>query len=314
MYDLTIFKSVFDNKTNKKLTFETWGELETLLYRLSGQPGEKPAKGDRKQGTALISPAVYRDNTTRANRNVVCWGRWAALDIDNYEGEFDKIVESFGPYYYVCYSTASSTESFPKFRLVFPLTDSVESDKIPHFWSALNKEFLQLGDIQTKDLARIFYAPADYPGAFNFIFTHKGEFINPKQLMSKHVYVPNRASTYFDSLPEAMQEQILAERAAKLTNTSISWTTHKDCPFVSQKVVNDYLAAVNVDTGKYHGMYRFMVSIAGNALRNKYPITAKEIATLCRELDAENGNHYAARPLETEAQRAIDYIYRTEAF
>ena len=53
-----------------------------------------------------------------------------------------------------------------------------------------------------------------------------------------------------------------------------------------------------------------MVAVASKALQNKYPITSKEIADLCRELDAETGNWYANRPLEIEADRALEYAYK----
>jgi hypothetical protein len=57
-------------------------------------------------------------------------------------------------------------------------------------------------------------------------------------------------------------------------------------------------------------MYQIMVALASNALKNKYPITAQEIAQLCRELDMETGNWYENRPLEIEADRALEYAYR----
>ena len=39
----------------------------------------------------------------------------------------------------------------------------------------------------------------------------------------------------------------------------------------------------------------------------EYPITSSEIATLAREIDADTGCWYKNRPLEMEAQRALDY-------
>ena len=52
-----------------------------------------------------------------------------------------------------------------------------------------------------------------------------------------------------------------------------------------------------------------MVSIAGNAVRNKYPITVQEIASMCEGIDAETGNWYQNRPLNKEAERAIEFVY-----
>ena len=42
-------------------------------------------------------------------------------------------------------------------------------------------------------------------------------------------------------------------------------------------------------------MYQIMVALAGNAVRNKYPITSAEISQLCRELDLDTGNWYENR-------------------
>ena len=53
-----------------------------------------------------------------------------------------------------------------------------------------------------------------------------------------------------------------------------------------------------------------MVALAGNAIQAKYPINAKEIAYLCRELDLETGNWYEKRNLDTEAERALEYVYK----
>ena len=54
-----------------------------------------------------------------------------------------------------------------------------------------------------------------------------------------------------------------------------------------------------------------MVALAGNAVRNKYTITSAEISQLCRELDLDTGNWYANRPMDKEADRALEYVYKT---
>ena len=64
------------------------------------------------------------------------------------------------------------------------------------------------------------------------------------------------------------------------------------------------------NTGWYHKMYQIMVAIASKAVRNNYPITANEIAKLCQELDAETGNWYKNRPIDKEADRALEYVYK----
>jgi len=57
-------------------------------------------------------------------------------------------------------------------------------------------------------------------------------------------------------------------------------------------------------------IYKIMVSTAMNAIKREYPITAFEIEQLIRELDNESSRRYEKRPLNVEADRAIEYAYR----
>lgn len=307
MYSLTIFKTIFDNKTDKRMDFDDWSGFESLLVDLSKENVKS------KKEASLISPAVYLPNTTRANANVTHWAKWAAVDVDDYEIDTESLQEelnkTLGDYYYVCYSTASSTTNFPKFRIVFPLTDSVAADDIKHFWFALNSFINSMGDKQTKDLSRMYYIPANYDRANNFLFINKGKFIEPLELMAKYPYRnETRGSNFFDNLPDAIQKEIVQYRKDQSENNTITWTSYHNCPFVNKGLVAEYKTTSN--TGWYHLMYKIMVSIAGNAVRRQYPITAEEVEKLCKELDMETGNWYENRPLIKEANRAIEFCYK----
>ena len=61
--------------------------------------------------------------------------------------------------------------------------------------------------------------------------------------------------------------------------------------------------------GWYRKMYAIMISTAGNAVFRGYPITAKEIVELCKEFDRMTGNWYENRPMEVEANNALQYVY-----
>ena len=302
----TVFKSIYDNKTHRRINFPTFPDFEKFLYALS----KDKKKG--KKDAQLISPATYTADTTRANKNVLDWGGWCAIDVDDHEfkGNLkDELLDRYGKYYFVCYSTASSTVDLPKFRMVFPTRKRVGGDNIKHFWFALNTELNSIGDKQTKDLSRMYYIPGTYAGAFNFIFSNTGDYIDPDDLMNKHAFIEKKASNSFlDRLPEELQKQIVEYKKAKLDNTSVHWTGYRDCPFFPRRLESEYKTISN--TGWYHKMYQIMVALASNALKNKYPITAQEIAQLCRELDIETGNWYENRPLEVEADRALEYAYR----
>lgn len=303
---LTLFKNIFDNKTNKRIDAPSFDAFEKVLYDLS----EKPFQS--KADAMLMSPATYEKNTTRKNDNVIEWAGWCCVDVDDYEvqGDLkDDLVKRFAAYRFVCYSTASSTSDRPKFRLVFPLTRAVEREDIRRFWFALQTELGDLGDKQTKDLSRMYYIPGRYVNAFNFIFSHRdGSSIDPLELITKHP-MPEKTNlnNFFDRLPEAMQQQIVQYRKDKL-DANYEWSSYHDCPFWPKRIAAEYTTISN--TGWYAKMYAIMVAVAGNAVRKKYPITAGEISQLCRQFDEDTGNWYKNRPLDKEADRALEYVYK----
>ena len=67
---LTLFKGIYDNKTNKRVDLHDFNAFERVLYQLA----EKPRAS--KQDAELMSPATYKPDTTRANDNVVEWSGW----------------------------------------------------------------------------------------------------------------------------------------------------------------------------------------------------------------------------------------------
>jgi hypothetical protein len=284
------------------MDYDSFDDFEKVLYRLAN--GEKYQK---KTDAPLISPATYKTGTTRANANVTAWGGFGIVDVDDYEGSIENIHDKYSNYKYVCYSTASSTKEHPKFRLVFPLTEQVPADRIKHFWHALNKEIGDIADAQTKDLSRMYYVPSKYKDAYNFIFTHDGELMDPKVLMEKHRYVV-KSDSFFDRLPEAIKKGLLEHKKNQLNNTNYSWTGFADCPFVNKKQVEDYKAITG--GGWYLQMYKIMVSTAGNAMQRGYPITAREIAWICQDLDNQTGSWYGKRDMVKEAERAIEFCFR----
>ncbi len=307
MYSLTVFKNTYDNKTHRRFDFSTWQEFETCLYNMSKKPGNKGGYNS----SPLISPAVYVDNSTRANKNVLYWASWCAIDVDDFHfnGDLkDELFSRIGRWYYICYSTASSRVDSPKFRIVFPLTRNIEASEIRHFWFSINSELEHLGDRQTKDLSRMYYVPAKYPAADNFIFSNIGDHVDPDIMMSKYSYVDRDAKSFLDRLPPEIKNAVLEHRKQSLQNTNVVWSSYRDCPFFPKRLALEYQTIS--ETGWYHKMYQIMISVAGNALKNGYPITAKQIADLCREFDTETGNWYTARPLELEADRALEYAYK----
>ena len=277
------------------MDYDSFDEFEAVLFKLS-----ESTKYPTKKDAPLISPAIYKKDATRCNDGVVAWAGWCAVDVDVEVNE-----EPWNKYYHIKYSTASSTVDLPKFRLVFPLTRYVNKEEIKHFWFALNKELGEIGDAQTKDLSRMYYIPAKYEGAHNFIYKNKGKLLDPSILMEQHRYVVQDGS-FFDKLPPAIRQGLMDHRKNQLNNKNYTWTGYKDCPFVNQKKIEEYK---RLNDGWYYALYQLMVSIAGNAIAKGYPITAKEVEYIIRDLDAECGNWYLKRPIDKEAERAIEFVF-----
>lgn len=311
VFSLTLFKNLFDTETIKRLDFPTFNEFERLLYKLSR------IERNSKHEAQLISPAVYKDLTTRKNVNVIEWAGWAALDIDSHDFKGDlqnELLSRYGHWRYVCYSTASSTRAQPKFRLVFELAKPVESSKIRQFWYALNSELDAVGDRQCKDLSRMYYIPATYAGANNFIFSNSdGSPIDPDDLIVKHPSeAPVEGRTFMDRLPPELQSQVVKYRQEAMERkSSIQWSSYRDCPFVNRGLIREYESIAHIDgSGRYAMIYKIMSSIAINAVKHEYPITSYEIAELIRELDRDTSNKYQNRNLTMEADRAIEFAYK----
>jgi hypothetical protein len=308
MYSITIFKNMYDNKTHRRLDIDTWDQFTNFLYKLS----QRPLKG--KRDAELISPATYQAGTTRANKNVIDWAGWAAVDVDDhvFDGDLENELRTrYGNWDYICYSTASSNEDKPKFRLVFRLERHVKSEEIKHFWYALNTALDSIGDGQTKDLSRMYYIPATYAGAYNFFFSNIGRPIAVDDLLDKYQFEDKSSKNFLDRLPDEWRRQIIEHRKSALENTSIYWNGYQDCPFINKKIIRDWNSIANVDgTGRYSMLYKIMVSIAMNAIKENYPITSQQIVALIRQLDMDTSRKYENRALDVEAENALEYAYR----
>lgn len=317
MVSATVFKTLYDNSTKNRVDFKSFEDFESALFHLSTIVGYKPKKGEYvTHSSPLISPAIYSDGT-RANQNVLEWAGWAALDVDNYTviDTLESDMNSTHSTKFVCYSTASSTKEKPKFRLVFPLSRNVKHDELSHFWYALNTESGNAGDKQTKDLSRMFYIPAKYPGAFNFIFSNQStEYLDVDSLLKHHPYTTvSTATSFLDRLPPNLQKNVIANRSMKLKELgkTATWTSYSNCPFVNRNLVDDYKSISHTDgSGRYAMIYKFMTSVACSAVKKGYPITEYELADLARQLDRDTTNRYQKRPLTLEAGRAIEFAYR----
>ena len=81
MVSLTIFDSIYDNNTSKRVDYKDFDQFEQILYKLAKEKSFK-----QKKDAPLISPATYVESSKRANANVVAWGGFGIVDVDDYVG------------------------------------------------------------------------------------------------------------------------------------------------------------------------------------------------------------------------------------
>ena len=158
----------------------------------------------------------------------------------------------------------------------------------------------------------MYYVPAQYANANNFIFSNVGIPLAVDYLLAAFSYSEKQsAASFIDRLPDAWKEQIIEHRKSALENTSYTWTSYRDCPFVNKKLLKDWMSIASVDgTGRYRMIYKLMISIAGQAITKGYPLTAEQLVQLIKELDADTSRKYQNRALDIEANNALEYAYK----
>jgi hypothetical protein len=57
-------------------------------------------------------------------------------------------------------------------------------------------------------------------------------------------------------------------------------------------------------------IYKIMIAIAGNAVKKGYPLTVNQLVDLIKQIDADTSRKYQHRPLEVEANNALEYAYK----
>lgn len=307
---ITVFKNLYDTNTNRRIDFDNFNIFGEFLKQMA------TINFKEKKSAELMSPAVYSFDGKRCNTDVVHWAGWAGLDIDDHDWDGDNLKDElfkrYSDYSFICYSTASSSFMKPKMRIIYPLTQWIDHDNIKSFWWALNTEMGSLADKNTKDLSRMYYLPGNYESAnYQFFYKNYGKSINPDELIEKYPIINKeyQKNTLFNRLPENVKDTLRIYKKNQLLNkeTKIHWTGYKDCPFVHEKMINDYLSFS--ETGWYHQLYKIMVSIAITALKREYPISTQEIIALAQEIDRDTGNWYEKRPLDVEAARALSWAY-----
>jgi hypothetical protein len=142
--------SVKDNKP--KPYADTWADFVALL--------SNHAEREDKYKGHLYSPVTYVENGYRGNKNVIAINAFVA-DLDG-EALADTLDKLQG-YEYIAYTTYSHKEDDQHWHIVIPFDEAVPSHQWYSVWKQMHTFLDIVGDPQTSDPARIFFAPQHAP-------------------------------------------------------------------------------------------------------------------------------------------------------
>jgi len=156
--------SVKDNKP--KPYADSWADFVQLL-------SHHACREDKYKGH-LYSPVTYVENAYRGNKNVIEINAFVAdLDGEALANTLDKLQG----YEYIAYTTYSHKEDDQHWHIVIPFDEPVPSHQWYSVWKQMH-EFLDIvGDPQTSDPARIFFAPQHAPKAVFHTLRGHGEIM-----------------------------------------------------------------------------------------------------------------------------------------
>ncbi len=243
--DLTIPVAIFESKDDNRPTRYdlSWDSLSDRLCKYE----ERGSKDGR-----AWSPVTYRPGTTRGKDNVD-QVHALVLDIDHN----DLPTHLLAGLEYVAHTTFSHASGDPRWRVVLPLTHSVEGEDWPNFWLRANAYFGGCVDPQTKDRSRIFYLPSCMPGALHEAKKQHGLLLDPASLPDVPQYQPPELTSRRNGAIHAVAEDSL-----------VRWANR----FAAAKL--DELAAMGPNTGRNATCNRVAFLLAGLIADGRHDVQA----------------------------------------
>jgi hypothetical protein len=156
--------SVKDNKP--KPYADSWADFVALLSH--------HAEREDKYKGHLYSPVTYVENGYRGNKNVIAINAFVAdLDGEALNNTLDKLQG----FEFIAYTTYSHREDDQHWHIVIPFDEAVPSHQWYSVWKQMH-DFLDIvGDPQTSDPARIFFAPQHAPNTEHQTIRGNGEIM-----------------------------------------------------------------------------------------------------------------------------------------
>jgi hypothetical protein len=315
------FSNCLDTQPAQQLT--TWTQF---VHDLDSERSLRRADDrTKKHATPLISPAAYELGDSRKDANVIGWGGWMALDIDNdglFPAPFDMAAAEIRALNVnaLIYSTTKATATHHRYRVLLHLNRDLTPEEIRPHHAAVCRMFGNLGpDLACKDLSRIYAVPTTWipSGEGNaepvnlFWSRTDGSPLDVDAVLAAHPSEPI-ASHMPPLAPRGVQS--LGSRTIYSKNGMTYRPLPSGCsiltsPVVTASMIEDY---INGPRGSHHvGLYRFMTRVAARARLMEFEITAEDLVGYAREVNAISPIKTAttrwARSIYTEAASALDY-------
>jgi hypothetical protein len=317
------FLDCLDTQPKQHLT--TWAELVSELS--SGRLPRRADNQTKKHATPLISPAAYNLGARRRDVNVIGWGGWMGLDIDN-EGlvytPFDMAlaeIEALG-LNAVIYTTTKATAACHRFRVLLHLSRDLTAQEIKPYYAAVCRKFSGLApDPSCKDLSRMYTVPTTWTPSeagnvepLNLYWSRTDGV--PLDIDAVHTEYPPEVSAPppMSSPPQRATPNLQQPAVKSVRNHPTTLRplppgcSLLTSPVVTSGMIEDY---INSPKGSHHtGLYRFMTRIAGRAAEMEFEITVEDLVAYAREVDAispikTNSARWAR--IRSEAERALAY-------
>ena len=278
---VSFFQNVYCNTPECDETF-TWEEFVELLRHYT------QTQYEAKQDAPLLSPTVFDGKRAKANATEA---GAVFIDADSGMGFEDALTALRARGVAAILYTTASNRRDDRFRIVVPLAKRVDPETYKRVLIAICRSISGRdwrGDIGKVGPYNLFYVPGLYKDAINRFEVLSGIILSPE--------------AWLELCPIEETHTELPDATPKLPCADTTWAALTECPFVRGEWVDEYL---DLKSGWYAGLYKFMVRVAMSARAQRWALTARQIADLARQLDNLDGGWYRDRDLEREAQNAL---------
>jgi uncharacterized protein DUF3631 len=247
----------------------TWSEFVALLSHHQER--------STKDGAAW-SPAVYRPNSRRGNRNV--------RNLTAAVGDFDDgtpwaaVKARLQGLAYVAHSTYSHTVGHPKFRVVAPFSRSVSPDEWPSIRRRVEAHlFADKADPATKDAARLYYLPSCPPEGDRFAESQEGRFLDPDSLPGKGGPLEDTA-VLLDEVAGFVTRFVVVP--AEVLDALALWVLHTHAFEAASMTPYLHVTSPEKQSGKTR-----LLEVCSLLVPRPWHVTRVSVAALCRRIDKE---------------------------